>query len=207
MPKHFSAEERDSIKADLIEAGKKMFAKYGFSKTTIEDITQEAQIGKGTFYLFFETKGDIFVEIYTEEWLKANALMQAKYMNKKGKLGDLILEYIYDNKKYLAESPLLFSIYDQAALNAVSDKGAHARLAKFNTLSNEKVEMIVNSWMEANQVNAALSPKVITGMMTCISYLNFHRDAIRGVDFDEIVKYLTEGISLVVAAHENAPKL
>jgi AcrR family transcriptional regulator len=203
MPKHFSGEERAEIKAKLIEAGKTMFAKYGFSKTTIADITEEARIGKGTFYLFFATKGDIFVEIYTEEWLKVNTLMMDKYLNKKGKLSDLILGYITDNRKYLSEQPLLFSVYDREALNAITDKGANNKLTRFIELSNERVETIVNSWMETNRLDVSMSPKIITAMMNCISFLSFHRDAIRGVEFDEIVKYLTKGISLVVTEHEN----
>jgi AcrR family transcriptional regulator len=201
MPKHFSTEDKEEIRRNLILAGKKLFTQYGFSKTTITDITQEAKIGKGTFYLFFETKGDIFVEIYTEEWINVHNLMKNKFLHKKGKLSDLITEYIYDNKNYLFNQPLLSIVYDREALNAITDKGAHAKLAQFAKLSNEKLKTIVDSWIEAKHLDMSLSPEIIVGMMSCLSFLNFHRDAIIGVDYDEIIKYLIEGISLVVTEH------
>lgn len=201
MPKHFKPEEKEKIRRNLIIAGKKLFIKYGFSKTTITDITQEATIGKGTFYLFFETKGDIFVEIYTEEWIKVSNLMKKKFLNKKGELSDLIEEYIYDNKKHIFKQPLLSIVYDRDALNAITDKGAHAKLARFAKLSNEKLKIIVNSWIEANHIDMSLSPEMIVGMMSSLSFLNFHREAIIGVDYDEMLKYLIDGISLVVSDH------
>ncbi len=201
MPKHFSPAEKEEIRNNLILASKKLFTQYGFSKTTITDITQEAKIGKGTFYLFFDTKGDIFVEVYTEEWIEVSNLMKDKFLHKQGKLSDLIADYIYDNQKHLFNQPLLSIVYNREALNAITDKGAHTKLAQFAKLSNEKLKTIVNSWIEANHLNMSLAPEIIVGMMSCLSFLNFHREAIIGVDYDEIVKHLIEGISLVVSEH------
>jgi AcrR family transcriptional regulator len=40
----------------LMEAGLAMFAKKGIGATTIEDITEQADLGKGTFYRHFASK-------------------------------------------------------------------------------------------------------------------------------------------------------
>jgi hypothetical protein len=50
----------------------------------------------------------------------------------------------------------------------------------------------------------SLSPEMIVGMISCLSFLNFHMEAIIGVDYDEMIRYFVEGISLVVSEHGGA---
>lgn len=40
----------------ILQSAEDLFSKYGFHQTTIKDITKEAGIGLGTFYLYFEDK-------------------------------------------------------------------------------------------------------------------------------------------------------
>ena len=47
----------------ILEAATKLIIKYGYQKTSIDDICGEAKIGKGTVYHYFESKEDIFVAI------------------------------------------------------------------------------------------------------------------------------------------------
>lgn len=39
-----------------------MFARFGYKRTVIDDIVREAGIAKGTFYLYFKSKEDLFQE-------------------------------------------------------------------------------------------------------------------------------------------------
>lgn len=63
MPKGFSEQEREQIRARLIDAGRELFGRYGLRKTSVEDLTRAAGISKGAFYLFFESKELLFFEI------------------------------------------------------------------------------------------------------------------------------------------------
>ena len=47
----------------IMEAGLKIFSQKGFHKTKIEEIAQEAGIGKGTVYEYFAGKEQLFQEI------------------------------------------------------------------------------------------------------------------------------------------------
>lgn len=53
-------------KKQIIEAGKKHFSQSGYYETHIENVLKEAKIGKGTFYLYFKNKEDLFVSILDE---------------------------------------------------------------------------------------------------------------------------------------------
>src|SRR2546426_4586192 len=46
--------------AGILEAARKVFAKKGFSDATVDDIASAAGVAKGTIYLYYESKRDIY---------------------------------------------------------------------------------------------------------------------------------------------------
>src|SRR5687768_17315542 len=63
MPKGFSQKEKELIRSKLLQKGREYFEKYGLRKTNVEDLTRAAGISKGAFYLFFDSKEELFLEI------------------------------------------------------------------------------------------------------------------------------------------------
>jgi len=63
MPKAFTEHEKDLISKRLIEQGYKLFSVYGLKKTSIEELAQAAGISKGAFYLFYESKEALFMDV------------------------------------------------------------------------------------------------------------------------------------------------
>jgi AcrR family transcriptional regulator len=62
MPRAFTETEKEKIRGSLIESGRECFARYGLSKTSIEDLVRSAGIAKASFYLFYESKEALYVE-------------------------------------------------------------------------------------------------------------------------------------------------
>ena len=60
----------------IMEAGLKIFSQKGFHKTKIEEIAQEAGIGKGTVYEYFAGKEQLFREILEEGLNYFDALLR-----------------------------------------------------------------------------------------------------------------------------------
>ncbi len=44
----------------ILDSSRRLFARYGFAKTTIDDIARKAGVGKASLYYHFEGKEDIF---------------------------------------------------------------------------------------------------------------------------------------------------
>jgi AcrR family transcriptional regulator len=63
MPKGFSNREKTLIRAQLLAKGRELFATQGIKKANVEDLTRAANISKGAFYLFFNSKEELFFEI------------------------------------------------------------------------------------------------------------------------------------------------
>jgi AcrR family transcriptional regulator len=53
---------RTQTRERLYQAALQLFAERGFLKTTVEDITEAADVGKGTFFNYFPTKEHILAE-------------------------------------------------------------------------------------------------------------------------------------------------
>jgi len=51
-------------RARLLEAALKLFERYGYKKTAVDDIAREADVAKGTVYLYFRNKRDIMSSIF-----------------------------------------------------------------------------------------------------------------------------------------------
>jgi AcrR family transcriptional regulator len=63
MPKAFTEHEKELIGQRLLEQGYKLFSSYGLKKTNIEEIVEAAGISKGAFYLFYESKEALFMDV------------------------------------------------------------------------------------------------------------------------------------------------
>ncbi|MCC3772792.1 TetR/AcrR family transcriptional regulator [Streptomyces sp. UNOC14_S4] len=50
------AKSQDDRRQDILRAGEEVFRDIGFDQATITDLATAAEIGKGTFYLYFDSK-------------------------------------------------------------------------------------------------------------------------------------------------------
>jgi AcrR family transcriptional regulator len=53
-------------RADLLGAARNVFARKGFHAATVDDITRAAGVAKGTFYLYFAEKKEIYFAVIRE---------------------------------------------------------------------------------------------------------------------------------------------
>ncbi len=63
MPKAFSEHEKELIRARLLEQGEKLFSTFGLKKTSIEELATAAGISKAAFYIFYESKEALFMDV------------------------------------------------------------------------------------------------------------------------------------------------
>ena len=62
-PKQRQSRRVKATRLKLLNAARDMFAEKGFDSTTIDDITERADVGKGTFYYHFTDKEDVIAEL------------------------------------------------------------------------------------------------------------------------------------------------
>ena len=55
--------ERQARRAQVLRHAKRIFARKGYHRTNVSDIIGRARIARGTFYLYFQNKKDLFEEL------------------------------------------------------------------------------------------------------------------------------------------------
>ena len=54
----------ESVRVSILEAAQGLFSKFGYKKTTMEDIAQELHKGKSSLYYYFKNKEENFSGSY-----------------------------------------------------------------------------------------------------------------------------------------------
>jgi AcrR family transcriptional regulator len=65
MP-HFTDAKRERVRETLHETGRELFGRYGLRKTTLQELTEPAEIATGTFYHFYDSKEELYIKILKE---------------------------------------------------------------------------------------------------------------------------------------------
>ena len=55
--------EKQQRRNDIIDTAEKLFFSNGFENTTMDQVAEDAELSKGTLYLYFKNKDDIFEAI------------------------------------------------------------------------------------------------------------------------------------------------
>jgi len=69
--------KEEIIREEVITAAQRLFQRYGFAKTTMEDIAKAMGRGKSTLYYYYKSKDDIFKDVIIHETNEVmNAVME-----------------------------------------------------------------------------------------------------------------------------------
>jgi len=137
---------RAEMRERLFRAALHLFAERGYLETTVEDITEAADVGKGTFFNYFPTKEHVLATFGAE---RIAAIESALDEAKKGAALPALRRMAIDLAGQWAESPeLLRAIYSAHASCPPVRAELHKRLivgrrliAEIFTLAQERGEI------------------------------------------------------------------
>ncbi len=59
--------KKDLNRENILKIAREIFSKYGFKKTTLDDIANAVRKGKSSLYYYFESKEDLFQAVIMKE--------------------------------------------------------------------------------------------------------------------------------------------
>lgn len=110
MGRSFTKREKEKIRQSLQDACKQSWTRYGYKKTSIDELCRQTGISKGAFYLFYESKEALFCEVLCQVQQQIRdgaAKILIEYQDKRGAaeaLKYIYREYDKHNFLYNAES-------------------------------------------------------------------------------------------------------
>lgn len=195
MPKAFSDHEKEILRTQLREKGRKLFEKQGLKKTSVDELTEAVGISKGAFYLLYDSKEELFLEILEE--LEADLRIQifnfsiSPQQDARQLLARLLNSALLTWDRY----PLLKN-FGRADYEYLARKLPPERIQAHANRDNEFVNDFVRR-IKQEGIPVNTSPRVISNLMKSLFFVSLHRDDLGEHAYLETMSVLTD----LVAAH------
>jgi len=84
--------EKDSRKKQILKSARALFFKKGFNKVTVDEIARSSELGKGSIYLYFNSKEEIYAQILLNDIDNFNRQVSA-LLERESTASDLLTEF------------------------------------------------------------------------------------------------------------------
>jgi AcrR family transcriptional regulator len=101
--------EKDNRKKLILKSARTLFFKKGFNNVTVDEIAKSSELGKGSIYLYFNSKEEIYVQILLNDIEDFNQQVSV-LLNKKKIAADLLIEFSYIYVDFFFNDGELFRI-------------------------------------------------------------------------------------------------
>jgi AcrR family transcriptional regulator len=159
--------EAKEVKNIIVESATLFFSKYGFYKTTMDEIAQHIHKAKGGIYYYFKSKEELFNEVLKQELNIVKTTLQKivdreiepmdmfeKYMLHRFELLNNSLNYhetlkgnLFDKYKFVKDVLDDFHSFERTQITLILEKGmktGYLEIANINS-TVEVIMMIANS--------------------------------------------------------------
>ncbi|NLI13540.1 TetR/AcrR family transcriptional regulator [Pelotomaculum propionicicum] len=189
----FTENEREQIRQCLLTKGKELFIRYGFAKTSIDDIVQACGIGKGSFYKFFSSKEELFYYIVNGQEEVRNRLI-VEHLQENLPPREMISSFFYLALRLADENPLLQQWFDEGEHERIVRK-LPAHLIKDTTRDNVKTGIqFIQSLIERGVLKEN-DPEVIAGVFAAILMLRTLKERLGHELFPKIMDVIIDCIA------------
>ncbi len=114
-----------NIKSFIIESAIKLFRKKGYDNTTIADIVEATDIGRGTFYKYFQNKKELFLECVKTIILNEGKIAETEAIDI-DKDNNLLALFDKRSQAHFKEYPLWRDMINMLRVAAMNDPAGFA---------------------------------------------------------------------------------
>lgn len=178
-------------KTILFNCGKELFSRNGFKDTNVSDITKTSGIGTGTFYNYYSSKDELFMEIYLEENEKLKKKIM-KSVNMDQDPGSVVKELMLLNLKGMKSNSILKEWYNKEVSVKIENYFREQKgLNRLDFMYQDFFE-IIKKWQEEGKIRNDIDSTMIMAIFTSIITIEIHKEEIGLQYFPEILDYLTD---------------
>ncbi len=162
-------------KVQILEAAEKTFAKKGFYVTTMEEIAHQAQLAKGTIYLYFDSKEDLFFSV-TERKLDILLGKIEEELKKSNLPSQRIRKVIGVHLKFLEENGDFFKIMQSFSetLKKKLEKKLKDRIIQKQSYYIEILDKLIQKAISKGEIEPLDSKKLAVILMGIIHSLTLY---------------------------------
>jgi AcrR family transcriptional regulator len=170
--------EKDQRRSAILNAARKLFFEKGFRYVTVENIARKAELSKGSIYLYFSSKEEIYTQILLDDIDKFNKKSSLIFQNGKS-AAELVMDFAFIYVDFFLNDRELFRIMMTFMLhtedmNLAETVNQHIIEVTNNTV--KIIETILQQGIEKGEfpsdINLRLSRNAMWGLLNGIISLH-----------------------------------
>jgi len=191
MARGFTAREREIIRNNLIKAGRELFGTFGLKKTSIEDLTKAVGIAQGSFYTFFDSKEELYLEVMNREGevIKEKLL---KEDNIKDMTREKFKRFFKKVFELVSSNPIIRQMFFEEEVDVLIRKIPPERMKEYNKRLMRDLLPIIKRWQAEGSIINNYRPEVIVALFQVLYHPILHKKDFDENIFDEMLKLLVD---------------
>ncbi|GIN16303.1 TetR/AcrR family transcriptional regulator [Shouchella clausii] len=180
------------IKAEILNCGKAIFQSKGYKDTNISDITKMAGTGVGTFYNYYSSKEQLFLEVYMSENKQIkNLIVESLDVNEDPIT--LVKEFVTQSLEVMHTNRILKEWYNRDVFRKLEKHFRENPSIDDDSIRNFFVGLL-KKWKAEGKIRSDLDDGLLAAIFDSLAYIDSHKEDIGIQHFPEIIQHLVEFI-------------
>lgn len=192
MARMFSEQEKTVIRQILLEKGKELFGSMGLKKTSVEDLTRAAGIAKGSFYIFFASKEELFFDIMQSEEQTLREKLYNDNLRDMPVTAERLKAFVRQGLRLVEESAIFKRLYIGEEFELLIRKLPAEKLNEHTDRDTGFFGPLLQQWQEQGLIVQNIKTEVIVGAFRAIFLISLHKKELGEDIYEESLDFLLD---------------
>lgn len=195
MPRAYTSDEQHRLRTALLDEGLDRFTRMGLGKVSVAELTEAVGIGKGSFYLFFESKEALFLAVLEREEGAWRAALEAELVAlERGGDGAALLEHFVGlQAAQLQAHPFLRQLVEPGTVRALVARVSPEVHEAHVQADRDWVGGLAQRWIRAGLLDPSCDPDLLFSLSAAVFALSTTRDLV-GARWPDVVATLARAL-------------
>lgn len=176
-------------KERLIETAKELFSQKGYHETRVSDIVKKADVAQGTFYFYFKSKEDLFLNLIQKPHQELLEKL-SKYTTPEGSLEEAIDNFTVDFLSEVYKNKEIAQIFFGQLLG-INEEFRELYIRKISDIQNILYRLL-NNYLDPDT-----SQLLSTMILGFLRQLFFNCLIHKNLDLEHMIKKTKMGVSII----------
>ncbi len=195
MPRPFTEGERDEIRERLISTARAHFGSRGYRKANVAEIARYSGIGKGSVYLFFESKAALFMAVAeVVETEVREAFLRESCEQGLRTARERVKHLLAFHVEALERDPFLKVALDPEETASLFREIPPTVAEAHQRADVEFFEELLATWSEEG-AGHTIDARVLTAVLRALYVVLLHRELVGDDRIEQVLDLLGEGVA------------
>jgi AcrR family transcriptional regulator len=188
------AHDHDEMRTIIVEAAREVFSRFGYKKTTLDDIASSLYKAKSSIYYYFKSKEDVFRAVIEYEADRAKKIIR-NAIDKETSPEAKLRTYFKTIKVFVRETTSYYELMQEDVLEVMSF--SRETKAKHQSEAENLISSILNEGIESGDFAVADVKGTAEAVIVAFRGLNNPLDTyeeVTDLQFDNLMNVLLNGL-------------